>query len=112
MGIRDPDFCRSILEEVVTLRTRLTEIHEESETTFAFAPHERKKKMAENTKGKEGSDAWDSTQWYVVKKGDTISKISREYYGDPNLYVTIFEANRDILKDPNLIKVGQKLRIP
>lgn len=57
-------------------------------------------------------DAWNSTQWYVVKKGDTLSKIAKEFYGDASLYPKIFEANRDILTDPNLIKVGQKLRIP
>ncbi len=60
---------------------------------------------------KEG-DEWDTTQWYVVKKGDTLSKISQQYYGDASLYTKIFEANRDILSDPNLIKIGQKLRIP
>jgi nucleoid-associated protein YgaU len=52
------------------------------------------------------------TQYYVVKKGDTLSKIAREYYGDANLYPQIFEANRDVLKDPDKIQVGQKLRIP
>ena len=52
------------------------------------------------------------TQYYVVKKGDTLSKIAKEQYGDANLYPQIFEANRDILKDPNQIQVGQKLRIP
>jgi nucleoid-associated protein YgaU len=51
-------------------------------------------------------------QYYVVKKGDTLSKIAQEYYGDAQLYPQIFEANRDILKDPNKIQVGQKLRIP
>jgi nucleoid-associated protein YgaU len=61
---------------------------------------------------KKGTDEWDSTQWYVVKKGDTLSKIAKEIYGDAGLYPQIFEANRDILKDPNLIKIGQKLRIP
>lgn len=52
------------------------------------------------------------TQVYVVKQGDTLSKIAEEYYGDPSLYPKIFEANRDVLKDPNKIKVGQKLKIP
>ena len=51
-------------------------------------------------------------QYYVVKQGDTLSKIAKEYYGDAQLYPQIFEANRDILKDPNKIQVGQKLRIP
>jgi nucleoid-associated protein YgaU len=59
-----------------------------------------------------GGGAWDSTQWHLVKKGDTLWKIAQHYYGDGSLYTQIFEANRDILKDPNLIKVGQKLRIP
>ncbi len=52
------------------------------------------------------------TQHHVVEKGDTLSKIAKQYYGDPALYPKIFEANRDILKDPNQIKPGQKLRIP
>jgi nucleoid-associated protein YgaU len=52
------------------------------------------------------------TQTYVVKKGDSLSKIAEEVYGDKMLYPKIFEANRDILTDPNKIKPGQKLRIP
>jgi len=51
-------------------------------------------------------------QHYEVKKGDTLSKIAEEFYGDARLYPKIFEANRDILKDPNKIRPGQKLRIP
>ena len=49
---------------------------------------------------------------YTVKKGDTLSKISREFYGDANQYMKIFEANRDQLKDPDKIQIGQVLRIP
>ena len=55
---------------------------------------------------------WDATQWYEVKRGDTLSKIAEEFYGDPSLYPKIFEANRDTLNDPDKIQVGQKLRIP
>lgn len=57
-------------------------------------------------------DQFDAAQYYVVKKGDTLWKIAESYYGDGSLYKKIFEANKDILKDPNVIKVGQKLRIP
>ena len=49
---------------------------------------------------------------YTVQGGDTLSKISREYYGDPNQYMKIFNANRSILKDPNSIRAGQELVIP
>jgi nucleoid-associated protein YgaU len=49
---------------------------------------------------------------YAVAPGDTLSKIAKHYYGDANQYMKIFEANKDQLKDPNMIQVGQKLRIP
>jgi len=62
--------------------------------------------------GKKGAGARDATQWHVVAKGETLTKITQKYNGDPNLYGKIFEANQDILKNPDLIKVGQKLRIP
>lgn len=52
------------------------------------------------------------TQWYEVKKGDTLWKIAKEKYGDGSLYPEIFKANQDTLSDPDKIKVGQKLRIP
>ena len=53
-----------------------------------------------------------ATRTYVVKAGDTLSKISREFYGDANQYIRIFEANSDKLTDPNKIQVGQQLAIP
>lgn len=49
---------------------------------------------------------------YTVKSGDTLSKIAREFYGDANAYMTIFNANRDQLGDPDKIFPGQKLVIP
>lgn len=51
-------------------------------------------------------------QTYTVKSGDTLSKISKQYYGDANEYMRIFYANRDKLKDPDKIQVGQQLTIP
>ncbi len=51
-------------------------------------------------------------QFYTVKKGDYLSKIAKEFYGDPNKYMLIFEANKPMLKDPDLIYPGQVLRIP
>jgi LysM repeat protein len=49
---------------------------------------------------------------YEVKPGDTLSAIAQRFYGKASLYPKIFEANRDILTNPDLIKVGQKLKIP
>lgn len=49
---------------------------------------------------------------YTVRPGDTLSKIAKQFYGDPSLYMVIFEANRDQLRDPNVVRVGQVLEIP
>jgi LysM repeat protein len=51
-------------------------------------------------------------QTYTVKAGDSLSKISKDVYGNANQYMKIFEANRDVLSDPNKISPGQTLKIP
>jgi nucleoid-associated protein YgaU len=52
------------------------------------------------------------TRTYVVKSGDTLSKIAKEFYGDAGQYMKIFKANDTQLTDPDKIKVGQELVIP
>lgn len=65
-----------------------------------------------------GADQQESTrsrsagQTYTVQSGDTLSKISKQFYGDAGQYQRIFEANRDKLSDPDKIQVGQTLTIP
>ena len=49
---------------------------------------------------------------YVVVSGDSLSKIAKRVYGNGNEWKRIFDANQDILKDPNKIFPGQKLKIP
>ena len=49
---------------------------------------------------------------YTVKSGDTLSKIAKEFLGDANAYMEIFNANKDQLSDPDKIKPGQVLKIP
>lgn len=51
-------------------------------------------------------------KFYTVKKGDTLSAISREVYNDANKYNKIFEANKPMLSHPDKIYPGQTLRIP
>jgi nucleoid-associated protein YgaU len=53
-----------------------------------------------------------SARSYTVQTGDTLSTISRQFYGDANQYMKIFQANRDKLSNPNVIKPGQELMIP
>jgi nucleoid-associated protein YgaU len=49
---------------------------------------------------------------YTVAAGDSLSKIAKRFYGNANEYNKIFEANRNVLSDPNMVKVGQELVIP
>lgn len=49
---------------------------------------------------------------HVVKSGESLSKIAKQYYGDPMKYKAIFEANTGILKNPDVIHPDQELVIP
>ena len=50
--------------------------------------------------------------FYTIKSGDSLSKIAKFYYGDAMKYPLLFEANREIIKNPDLIYPGQVLRVP
>jgi nucleoid-associated protein YgaU len=54
----------------------------------------------------------DESKYYTVVKGDNLSKIAKEFYGNPNKYPQIFEANKPMLTHPDKIYPGQLLRIP
>lgn len=60
----------------------------------------------------QGGSSSTAPKVYEVKSGDSLSKIAKHEYGDANKWRLIFEANQDILKDPNKIFPGQKLKIP
>ena len=49
---------------------------------------------------------------YTVQTGDSLSSIAQDFYGDPDRFRTIFQANRNVLEDPDEIFPGQELRIP
>ncbi len=51
-------------------------------------------------------------EFYTIKSGDSLSKIAKEYYGNAMEYPKIFEANREVIEDPDKIYPGQKIRIP
>ncbi len=53
-----------------------------------------------------------NVEYYEIASGDTLSKIAKRVYGNAGDYVRIFEANREVIKDPDKIYVGQKIRIP
>ena len=48
----------------------------------------------------------------MVKEGDTLSRLAQRYYGEPLKWTKIYEANKQTIKTPNYIYVGQKIMIP
>lgn len=62
--------------------------------------------------GLQAPPAKEKVEYYIIKKGDTLSAIAKQFYGKANDYPRIFEANREVIKDANLIYPGQKIRIP
>jgi nucleoid-associated protein YgaU len=57
-------------------------------------------------------ESFGNTQYYVIQSGDTLSKIAKQFYGDANQYPKVFDANREVIKEADLIFPGQKIRIP
>ena len=65
-----------------------------------------------NAAGVNAPAAESDVQYYTIQSGDSLSKIAKEFLGNAMDYPKIFEANREVIKDPNLIYPGQKIRIP
>lgn len=59
-----------------------------------------------------GGSQGSKVEFYVIQKGDTLSAVAQRYYGKASEYPRLFEANREVIKDPDKIFVGQKIRIP
>ncbi|MCL4163411.1 UNVERIFIED_CONTAM: hypothetical protein GTU68_019539 [Idotea baltica] len=51
-------------------------------------------------------------QYYTIARGDSLSKIAKQFYGNAMDYPKLFEANKEVIEDPDLIYPGQKIRIP
>lgn len=62
--------------------------------------------------GQEAAPSASHVKYYTIESGDSLSKIAQEFYGDAQKYNVIFDANREVIKDPNKIYPGQKIRIP
>jgi nucleoid-associated protein YgaU len=59
-----------------------------------------------------GASSTPAARTYTVQPGDSLSKISKQFYGNASMYMKIFEANKDKLDDPDKIRPGMDLRIP
>lgn len=83
-----------------------------ADITVAATAQQAAQEMPTGGYRREPAQASESVRSYTVQKGDTLSKIAKQFYGDANQYMRIFNANRDQLSDPNKIQIGQVLNIP
>ena len=67
---------------------------------------------ADTVPGNIGGGGGGSQQTYTVQKGDTLSAIAQQHYGKASRWHAIFDANRDLLDDPDRIQPGQVLKLP
>jgi nucleoid-associated protein YgaU len=65
-----------------------------------------------DVEGGSSSTAPTSGKTYTIAKGDTLSKIARDEYGDPKLWRELFKHNKDVIKDPDKIFPGQVIVLP
>ena len=100
------DVANQIWDQVKLVNPNLDDI------TLDLQVVEQKTQSAAATTQQPASVQTPAQATYTVQSGDTLSKISKRFYGDANDYMRIFYANRDKLRDPNKIQVGQELTIP
>jgi nucleoid-associated protein YgaU len=108
LGLTDFEVSYAVASGVVTL-TGNAPSQEASEKASLAAGNVANVTQVEN---KLVAPAADPAQYHDVVRGDTLSAISKKYYGDANKYNVIFEANKPMLTHPDKIYPGQKLRIP
>ncbi|MGB0847218.1 MAG: peptidoglycan-binding protein LysM [Thiolinea sp.] len=67
---------------------------------------------ADATVGGEQAQLAGDDEFYIIEKGDSLWKIADKAYGNGAKYTAIFDANREVIEDPDKIFPGQKIRIP
>lgn len=100
-------------EKAVLLAGNIKGIEKVDDTHLKTRPSQQKKAQPSKAEGKPKEEKEEEeSQFYEIKSGDNLSKIAKQFYGDANKYPLIFEANREVIKDPDKIYPGQKIRIP
>ena len=94
------------LENVLSQARRMPGPQAQGNTTV------RQEQPPRTTGGSTPPDPADVPRTYTVQSGDTLSTISRRFYGTPSRWIDIFQANRDRLSSENALRVGQEIRIP
>lgn len=112
VGVGNPNIQTEVDGGTVIVKGEVASQEEKEKILVTLGNIEGVEKVDDQMTVASSAPAATESKFYEVKKGDTLSKISKEMYGDANKYQKIFDANKPMLKDVNKIYPGQKLRIP
>ena len=112
VGLGNPNIQTEVDGGTVIVKGEVASQEEKEKVLVTLGNIEGVEKVDDQMTVASSAPAATESKFYEVKKGDTLSKISKEMYGDANKYQKIFDANKPMLKDVNKIYPGQKLRIP
>ncbi|MEE4228914.1 peptidoglycan-binding protein LysM [Pseudomonas viridiflava] len=112
VGLGNPNIQTEVDGGTVIVKGEVASQEEKEKILVTLGNIEGVEKVDDQMTVASSAPAATESKFYEVKKGDTLSKISKEMYGDANKYQKIFDANKPMLKDVDKIYPGQKLRIP
>jgi len=102
-------------QENTDLRRKISQLEArlaQYESTRISAPPSTANGAPSSPRPSRSPPASTSEERYAVVEGDTLSRISIKVYGTPGRWMEIYDANRDILPNPNALRIGQQLNIP
>ena len=109
LGLPVEGLSISVDDETVTVKGKVDSVAHSEKIALAVGNVEGVSKVDNQIKVERPAP---QATYHTVEKGDSLSKIAKEVYGDPMKYPAIFDANKPMLKDPDKIYPGQVLRIP
>ncbi|WP_122446529.1 peptidoglycan-binding protein LysM [Pseudomonas viridiflava] len=112
VGLGNPNIQTEVDGGTVIVKGEVASQEEREKILVTLGNIEGVEKVDDQMTVASSAPAATESRFYEVKKGDTLSAISKAMYGDANKYQKIFDANKPMLKDVNKIYPGQKLRIP
>jgi len=105
-----PEAANKVLNEIKRVNPKMDDIVADIKINTSSGEYSQPLPRAKPTAPESAMES--GSQTYVVKSGDTLGTISKQFYGNTRDYMRIFNQNRSQLKDRNSIEVGQKLEIP
>ena len=112
VGLGNPNIQTEVDGGTVIVKGEVASQEEKEKILVTLGNIEGVEKVDDQMTVASSAPAATESRFYEVKKGDTLSAISKAMYGDANKYQKIFDANKPMLKDVNKIYPGQVLRIP